>query len=238
MTSAPTRAARHLAAILLLVAVAAAPLRVHAAPGTGPLASTNPGFCAEVQRRLAGTSLPVRNVVHEDFNAFVKSKPQIRPLETEQFVDYADGAHREPALVSCKTKSADHLLASYGPGSAKDDLSSCKALNGRIIIEAWAGLTPAEQAAAAWSPDRIMVDPDDTSFMGAYFIKPYVFLYLGDDGRPHVLAKSQVALWNDWRWKVMPERFRGTHYCRLIAPEYARGVMAGKVQVKPLPPSR
>jgi hypothetical protein len=195
-------------------------------PVAMPLATTDT-YCRDIQQLLAGTTLVAKNTVQPDFDAFVKSKPQVSPLETQQFVERADSGRGAPVLVACKTKSADHLNAVYGPGAARGDDSTCRDLNRRTVNGVWMQLTAAERAAAKWAPQQIMLDADDVGFMGKEFIKPFDFHYTGSDGRPHLRAKAQIALWNDWRWKVMPERFRGTHYCRLIAPEYARALMQG-----------
>lgn len=191
-----------------------------------PLVTTDT-YCRDVQQLLAGTALVAKNTVQPDFDAFVKSKPQVAPLETQQFVERADGGRGAPVLVACKTKSADHLNAVYGAATARGDDSTCRELNRHTVQGIWAQLSSAERAAAKWAPHQIMLDADDVGFMGKEFIQPFEFHYTGSDGRPHLRAKAQVALWNDWRWKVMPERFRGTHYCRLIAPEYARALIQG-----------
>ena len=221
------------AALLLMVAsigtLFAPPSRA-AAPdvrGTVPLVTTD-GYCRDIQQVLAGTALVAKNTVRPDFESFVKSKPQIAPLETQQFVEHADGGRGIPMLIGCKTKSADHLNAVYGPGSAQGDDYSCREINRRTVLGVWSTLTDAARRAAKWPPHRIMLDADDVGFMGKEFIKPFEFHYTGADGLPHLRAKAQIALWNDWRWKVMPERFRGTHYCRTIAPEYVRAIISGE----------
>jgi hypothetical protein len=201
-------------------------------------AAIGPAFCSDIQRILAGTRLVARNTVHETFDSFVKSKPQVKPLETHQYVEYADPAHTQPMQVACKTKSADHLDEVYGPGSALDDDYSCRSINRSILLDAWGAMSAAERAAARWPPSRIMLDGDDVGFMGAQFIKPYTFLYEGSDGLPHLQAKAQFASWTDWRWKFMPDRFKGTHYCRLIAPEYAARLIRGDVPLAPRPATK
>jgi hypothetical protein len=50
---------------------------------------------------------------------------------------------------------------------------------------------------------------------------------------PHLQARAQYAGWTDWRWKWMLDRFGGTHYCRLIAPEYARRLIRGDAALPP-----
>ena len=65
---------------------------------------------------LGGVTRPLRNVVHADYAPFVISKPQIEPLETQQYLQYADEAKTRPTMLMCKGKSADHVVAVYGPG--------------------------------------------------------------------------------------------------------------------------
>jgi len=198
-----------------------------------PPAVTDARFCGTVQRILAGTTLPAANAVQVDFDVFVKAKATIRPLRAQQHVDYADPAKTQPMLIACKTKSADHLNAVYGPGTALGDDYTCRSINRGIVLGAWSAMSAAERAAAAWPPSRIMLDGDDVGFLGSTFVKPYTFLYRGADGLPHLQARAQYASWLDWRWKLMPERFRGTHYCRLIAPEYARRLIRGELALAP-----
>ena len=198
---------------------------------------SGPQFCAQIQQVLAGTPLIAQNSVQATFEAFVKSKPQIKPLQTQQYVEYADPARTRPMLIACKTKSADHIKAIHGSDQALDDRYDCRSINSRLLSDAWAALSASEQSAARWPLARIVLDDDDVGFMGASFVKPYTFLYLGADGLPHLKAKAQYASWEDWRFKWMPERFRGTHYCRLIAPEYAKQLLLGTATLAPLPAS-
>ena len=80
---------------------------------------TTPDLCADVIRRLTGVTRPLRNVVHADYAPFVISKPQIEPLETQQYLQYADEAKTRPTMLMCKGKSADHVVAVYGAGAAR-----------------------------------------------------------------------------------------------------------------------
>lgn len=227
--------------VLLCVAVAAAAAVSKAArPGASPRIMpaptvTDARFCGTVQRILAGTTLEAANAVQVDFAEFVKAKALARPLLAQQHVEYADAAKTQPMLVACKTKSADHLNAVHGPGTALGDDYPCRSINRGIVLGAWSAMPDAERAAAAWPPSRIMLDGDDVGFLGSTFVKPYTFLYRGADGLPHLRSRAQYASWLDWRWKLMPERFRGTHYCRLIAPEYARRLIRGEVPLASAP---
>lgn len=211
-----------------------------AAAGTQPAplqsgASTTPDLCAAVLRRLTGTTRPIRNVVHTDYQPFVLSKPQIDPLETQQYLQFEDEAKTLPTMLMCKGKSADHIVAAHGPDAARLDLeTSCRDVNRDIVLGVWRSLAQAERAALREPPQRIMLDGDEVKLTGSRWITPFQFAYTGADGRPHLVARRLRADWDDWRWKLAPTSWRGTYYCQLASPEYVRRLMLG--QATPPPP--
>lgn len=199
-------------------------------------ATTTPQLCADVLRRLTGVTQPIRNTVHTDHQAFVLSKPRIEPLETQQYLQYEDAERSRPTMLMCKGKSADHIVAVYGVGAARTDLATtCRDVNRDLVLGAWAALTPAERAAARVTPQRIMLHADDVRLTGARWITPHVFAWTGEDGRPQLQARRLRADWTDWRWRFMPDIFRGTFYCQLASPEYLRRLFLGEVVPPPKP---
>jgi hypothetical protein len=197
-------------------------------------AATTPGTCADVLRRLTGVTLPIRNVVHTEYQPFVLSKPQVEPLETQQYLQYEDPARTRPTMLMCKGKSADHVLAVHGAGSARADLATtCRDVNRDIVLGVWGTLSPAERAAARATPQRIMLEADDVKLTGSRWITPHQFAWRGSDDRPHLQARRLRADWSDWRWRLMPDSWRGTFYCQLAAPEYVRRLMLGQVELPP-----
>lgn len=222
--------------VALASLVAAAPAltaRAQGAPaGAGEAAGltrTHDAFCAVVQRRFTGTTLPIRNALHTDWQAFVASKPAVQPLETQQYVTRADGA---PVRVSCKTKTADHIAAVHGAGALDGGTPaarSCRDVNREIVLAAWRGLGAAQRAAAPLPPTRLMLDPDLRQLTGSGWVSDYTMVYAAADGRVHLQAQALHADWEDWRWKLAPESWRGTRYCHLIAPEHARRLLLGEV---------
>ena len=199
-------------------------------------ATTTPDLCADVLRRLTGVTRPIRNTVHTEYAPFVLSKPQIDPLETQQYLQYEDEAKTRPTLLMCKGKSADHIVAVYGPDAAQPAAETrCRDVNRDIVLGVWGSLTPAERAAARVTPQRIMLDGDEVKLTGSRWITPFQFSYAGDDGRPHLVARRLRADWSDWRWKFAPTSWRGTYYCQLASPEYVRRLMLG--ETTPPPPA-
>ena len=211
----------------LLAAAAIAPLAA-AAPAVA-LDRTQPQSCAEAQRRLVGTTLPVTNIVEAGFEAFKRSKPAVQPLRTHQYLE-ADAAGR-PLQLSCKTKSADHLRSAHGAAAVRaagDADRACRELHRDMVNDIWRALPAAERARAAHPPWRVMLDADTVSYMGSSWLKSRAEARLGADGRLHLRAAGLFAAWEDWRWKFMPESFRGNHYCHLVAPERIRRLMLGE----------
>lgn len=220
----------HVIATLLLLATG--PLARAAAPadaaGATMPAETSDGFCAAAQRLAAGTQLPARNVVHANYEAFVESKPAIRPLVTQQYV-LRDDAGR-PLRVSCKLKTADHLRAEYGRAAAAEDSARCAALNREVARSVYARLDAATRARAVFPLARVFLEPDEITFVGSRYVAPYPFVWIADDGTLRLRAKSLRVDWDDWRFAWAPDRVRGTHYCHLVAPEYLRRLMLGEAR--------
>ena len=225
MTPRPPSSAAALPALAAaLLALTAAVADAQTAPSAPGLDRTHDGFCAEAQRRLVGTALPVTNIVETAFEPFKKSKPAVLPVRTHQFL-MADAAGR-PMQLSCKTKSADHLRSAHGAAAAGPD-RSCRDLHRDMVNGVWGTLTPAERARAPHPPWRVMLDADTESYMGSSWLKSRAEATRGADDRLHLRAAGLFAGWEDWRWKFMPESFRGNHYCHLVAPERIRRLMLG-----------
>lgn len=202
-------------------------------------AAADPDFCAEAQRQTTGVTLPVRNVVHPDYASFVESKPGVAPLETQQFSEPPAAGARISARVSCKMKTSDHIRAVHGATAATvaDDRNACRELNRATILSVWARLPAQQRARVAVPPNRFMLHADENRITGSSWTEPYNHVW-GQGGQVHVRAKALLVLWNDWRWKLAPDRFRGTHYCHLITPEYARALMLGQLRAPPLTPAQ
>lgn len=193
------------------------------------LSKTNPDFCATVQARLEGTALPAATVDHPTYQAFQESKAEVKPLRTEQFVEFRDAANkRDPTRISCKVKTADHLNEVYGTGSAKGS-GTCQAIHREMAATIAAGTAPGALKIRA---EDIVFEPDDVKFMGSQWVTPFQFVH-GDGGVLKLKSKALFVEWTDIKFKLAPDRFRGAHYCHLIAPEYLQRLMTG---AEPLPP--
>lgn len=192
------------------------------------LADSNGEFCAEIQRRLVDTPLAITNVIEPDYEAFKQSKPAADPVRTHQFIER--DANGVPQQLSCKTKSADHLRAVHGASAARDpalEPRSCRDMQREIVMQVWFSLSDEARANAAQRPSQLMLEADVTSMTGSSWVQTPATVGSDAQGRTSLRASALFAEWEDWRWKMMPESFRGNHYCHFVAPERVRALMTG-----------
>jgi hypothetical protein len=193
-----------------------------------PLPTDLTEFCTEVQHLIGATALPAATVVYDDFDAFVKSKAAPKPLITRQFVHFDADHPGRPKMISCKLKSADQLNFEYGAGSAGHE-GTCRSVNGLTLERVLAARANPEQPAGVFT--KVVLDPDEVGPSGVVWLKPFTMVSVGDDNALHIKAKALFVSWHDERFLKMPARFRGTHYCHLIAPSYLRRLLDGEVVV-------
>ncbi len=191
---------------------------------------TDKDFCERVQRDLTGTTLKLTNIVYPDYDGFKESKTKIDPIELAQYV-VTDAM--SPTRISCKTKTSDHLVDRYGADAAKSD-KSCADINRATMDAVYGALTEDEKSKLKIALADIVIEPDETVYMGSHFVSDYDFVYRGPEAKMHVLAKSLYVTWTNLAFKWAPERFRGVRYCHLIAPEYAKRLVLGEAQL-PVP---
>jgi hypothetical protein len=196
----------------------------------GAAPRSDAAFCGRAQQLLTGSTRLPQTVVFEALEDFIKSKPRIVPLEVDQHVTRA-GPAALPRRVSCKMKSADHLRAEFGPEAAGVE-RQCRAVNRDTISRVLASLTPGQRAASAYPPSRIFLEPDADAGNGARFTRGTDSVWEDASGRLRIQALAIRVDWTDWRWRWMPDRFRGQHSCHFVAPEYLRAVLLGTVRVE------
>jgi hypothetical protein len=215
-------------ALALAAAAAQTAMAQTATPQAMPV--TDKDFCERVQRDLTGTTLKLNNIVYPDYDGFKESKTKIDPLEIGQFV-LSDGV--SPTRVSCKTKTTDHLIDRHGADAAKGD-KTCADINRMTIDAVYTALTDDEKAKLKIAKDDVVIEPDETVYMGSQWVTDYDFAYRGPEAKMHLMGKSLYVTWTNVAFKWAPERFRGVRYCHLIAPEYAKRLVLGEAEL-PLP---
>lgn len=210
-----------IAVALLTTSLMASPNAIATTPM--PLSNSHSEFCSEIQRRLVDTTLPMQNVLEKDYEAFKLSKPAVSPLRTHQFV--LRNERREIVQISCKTKTADHLRSAYGASAARDPAlapRACSDIHRAMVLDVWQAMGPGARASARFRPTEVMLQTDRLSYTGSSWIKTQPQISIGTDNKLRLRASALFAEWEDWRWKVMPESWRGNHYCHLVSPEEIR----------------
>lgn len=188
-------------------------------------------YCQRAQQIVAKTALVAKVVIPDNHEAFVESKATLDPLTVQQSLSNPVSADNDLARVlSCKMKTAERINAAQ-PVSADQPAvaqgnGSCQAVH-RYWLEQLYAEIPAQQRAL--SPEQLVIDDEELTFMGPMWLRPWPFepLYRDDTGVIHIRSK---ALYVPFAWWIpMPDRFKGTYYCHLISPLYLEALVRGEV---------
>ena len=178
-------------------------------------------FCADAQMTIADTGIVPVNVVHTSFEKFVAATAAIgeERLETHQFVTY-DETRGTATVVSCKLRSTDRIKMVRGPEASGAEFA-CGVLNRRTVDAV--GLDPARTTA-------VIFDADEDVKTEAEWLSPWPYdvAYRAADGTLHIRAKSLLLPFNPF--STLPEDLKGSHYCHVIAPAYARALLVSEVE--------
>lgn len=204
----------------------------HIALAEGPQIVMPSDYCGELQGIMASTSLDVINVVHSNYNSFVKSKASTEPLTTHQYLNYlpltVKGSEQNfPAIISCKLKTADRLIGVYGEGKAGEELS-CRDVLQRdlaVVVDQMQG------EKTVFDTSAIVLDEDDVARMGPRWLQPWPYPIATTDGKNILHLRSKSLLVPFSVLIPMPDRFKGTHYCHLPTPQYLRAILLGDITV-------
>lgn len=187
-------------------------------------------YCAVAQKEIAGARVPARNVVVTDPQAFARATPSIQPLETLQFVQYADEKQTRPRMISCKLHSAEKIRNAHG-ATAAGESSTCARLNRRALDAVMASMTERQKKRMPFKGAiPILLDPDEPAASEAQWLEPFVMVQTDAGGTLRVRAKSWRG---DGSLRVGSKAAAGgRQYCHLIAPDYLKRILLGEV---PLP---
>ena len=189
-------------------------------------------FCAWAQQMIAGTALMPDVVTQTDYEGFVASKPSANPLTVQQYwSNPVDGPDSLARVVSCKMKTAERINSYYPVESPEDAPTaagdrSCDVVQRVVLAEV---LNTIPRAELVVSPDTLRVDPEEMTFIGPMWLKPWPFSPLSrdDEGLLHLHSRALYVPFS-W-WIPMPDRFKGTYYCHLVAPDFLKAVLRGEV---------
>ena len=90
-------------------------------------------YCAVAQKEIATSRVPgAQRAGRPTTRPSRAPRRPVKPLETLQFVGYADSQHTRPRMISCKLHSAERIRAEYG-ATAAGEATTCARLNRRTL---------------------------------------------------------------------------------------------------------
>jgi hypothetical protein len=186
-------------------------------------------YCAIAQKEIAASRVPARNVLMSDWQAFSRASPSVKPLETMQYVGYADSQHTRPRMISCKLHSAERIRTEYG-ATAAGEPSSCARLNRRTVDAVMASLTERQKKKMPFKgPVPVMLEPDLQAASEAEWLDAFTMVETDAGGTLRIRAKSLGKATGAVR--VGTRNYGERQYCHLIAPEYLKRILTGDVQL-------
>jgi hypothetical protein len=165
--------------------------------------------------------------VHSDFTSFVKSKALIEGPSIQQY-NWLDAAGNV-AGISCKLKSADHLNLEFGEGSAGPD-GACQDMNREVFMRVARGVNNPVFRKVTFDPQENVSNPENPGMTGPDWLAPYTATSVDADDTLTIRSKGFVVNFSDPQYAAAPARFRGVHYCHLLAPEHFKALMEGTAQ--------
>lgn len=190
-------------------------------PGTGE-------YCASAQKEIASSRIPARNVVLTDYQVFARATPSVQPLETLQFVQYADEKQTRPRMISCKLHTAERIRAAHG-ATAAGESTTCARLNRRTLDAVMTSLTERQKKKMPFKGTvPILLEPDEQSANESQWLEAFTMVQTDAGGTLRLRAKS---LRGDGKVRVSNKAPGGRQYCHLIAPDYLKRILLGEVQL-------
>jgi hypothetical protein len=184
-------------------------------------------YCLAAERVVTRTNVPMRVEIQPDFAAFVKSKALIEGPTLQQFGWTATDGRL--LAISCKLKSADHLVATFGPGAAGPD-GSCQDMNRALYALVAREVREPVFRRVVFDPAETVVNEANPGMTGQDGLAPFTLAGRDPDGALRIRTKGFVVNFTDPRFASLPVRFRGVHYCHFIAPEHLRDLLEGRAE--------
>jgi hypothetical protein len=186
-------------------------------------------YCAIAQKEIASARVPVSNAVVGEYQSFAGSTPTVRPLQTFQFVQYADQQRTKPRMISCKLHSAEKIRAAHGPTAAGES-TTCARLNRRTLDAVMATLSDRQKKKMPFKGSiPILLDPDEQATSESQWLEAFTMVQTDAGGTLRIRAKS---LRGEGTVRVSNKPVTGgRQYCHLIAPDYLKRVLLGEVQL-------
>ena len=187
-------------------------------------------YCAIAQKEIAASRVPARNVLMTDWQAFSRASPSVKPLETMQYVGYADAQRNKPRMISCKLHSADRIRAEYG-ATAAGESTTCARLNRRTLDAVMLTLTDRQKKKMPFKGSvAVLLDPDEQATSEAQWLESFTMVQTDAGGTLRIRAKSLRGDGANLRVGTKNPNV-GRQYCHLIAPDYLKRILTGEVQL-------
>lgn len=187
-------------------------------------------YCSIAQKELASSRVPARNVLMTDYQTFSRASPQVKPLETMQFVAYADSQQAKARMISCKLHSAERIRAEYG-ASAAGEPSSCARLNRRTLDAVMSSLTDRQKKKMPFKGAvPVMLEPDLQAANETEWLQEFTMVQTDAGGTLRIRAKSLGSPAPGSRASTKATGVT-RQYCHLIAPDYLKRILVGEVQL-------
>lgn len=185
-------------------------------------------YCASAQKEIASSRVPARNVLMNDYQAFSRATPSVKPLETLQYVGYSDDKHTKARMISCKLHSSERIRAEYG-ATAAGEPSTCARLNRRTLDAVMLTLTDRQKKKMPFKGTvPVMLEPDEQATSESQWLENFTMVQTDAGGTLRIRAKS---LGTSANLKVRNGAGNGRTYCHLIAPDYLKRILTGEVQL-------
>ena len=184
-------------------------------------------YCAIAQKEIATSRVPARNVLVTDFQAFSRASPSVKPLETLQYVGYADPQRTKARMISCKLHSAERIRAEYG-ATAAGESTTCARLNRRTLDAVMLTLTDRQKKKMPFKGSiAVLLDPDEQATSESQWLESFTMVQTDAGGTLRIRAKSLGG----GNMRVSTKASNGRQYCHLIAPDYLKRILTGEVQL-------
>jgi hypothetical protein len=186
-------------------------------------------YCANAQKEVASSRVPARNVLVTDYQAFSRATPSVKPLETLQYVGYADPQRTKARMISCKLHSAERIRAEYG-ATAAGESTTCARLNRRTLDAVMLSLTDRQRKKTPFKGTiGVLLDPDEQATTESQWLESFTMVQTDAGGTLRIRAKSLGA--GNLRVSSKAGAGNGRQYCHLIAPDYLKRILTGEVQL-------
>jgi len=187
-------------------------------------------YCAIAQKEIATSRVPARNVLVGDYQAFSRASPSVKPLETLQYIGYADPQNTRPRMISCKLHSAERIRAEYG-ATAAGESTTCARLNRRTLDAVMITLTERQKKKMPFQGSiGVLLEPDEQAASESQWLEAFTMVQTDAGGTLRIRAKS-LRRDGSMRVSAKVNATNGRQYCHLIAPDYLKRILTGEVQL-------